>query len=86
MTLMFGNLTLAFVRFGTAIQNAYASGAGPAAMQELRDASDNFKTSAAQDALYLVYIGMSFPLLAIWGTPPPFATDVFSGPNDARSQ
>jgi ATP-binding cassette subfamily B (MDR/TAP) protein 1 len=43
MTLMFGNLTLAFVRFGTAIQNAFAPGAGPEAMQEFNNAADEFK-------------------------------------------
>jgi len=58
MTLMFGNLTLAFVQFGTAVQNAYAPGASPAAMQGLTDAANHFKNTAASDALYLVYIGM----------------------------
>lgn len=71
MTLMFGNLTLAFVRFGTAVQSLFAPGAGPAAMQEFNDAADEFKRSAASDALYLVCIGM-FPLLSLplEGPPP----------------
>ena len=68
MTLMFGNLTLAFVRFGTAVQGAFATGASPAAIQEFNDASDDFKRSAANDALYLVCIG-KFHLLSLpWRT------------------
>jgi hypothetical protein len=58
---MFGNLTLAFVRFGTALQSIFAPGAGPEAMQEFNVAADSFKRSAADDALYLVCIG-EFPL------------------------
>ncbi len=64
MTLMFGNLTLAFVQFGTAVQSAFADGAGPAAMQEFNDASSAFKRAAADDALYLFRIG-KFPLLSL---------------------
>ena len=64
MTLMFGNLTLAFVQFGTAVQNAFAAGAGPAAMQEFNDAASAFKRAAADDALYLACIG-TFPLLSL---------------------
>jgi len=72
MTLMFGNLTLAFVRFGTAVQNAFTPGAGPAAMQEFNDASDQFKRAASNDALYLVCIG-KFPLLSCHlAAPSPF--------------
>src|ERR1700679_3511865 len=69
MTLMFGNLTLAFVQFGTAVQSAFAPGAGPGAMQALTDAADDFKNAAAQDALYLVFIGM-FPLPSCPSGPP----------------
>ena len=61
MTLMFGNLTLAFVQFGTAIQSAFGPGAGPTAMQAFNDAADSFKRAAADDALYLACIG-KFPL------------------------
>jgi len=61
MTLMFGNLTLAFVSFGTALQNAFAQGATATAMQEFNDAANTFKRAAADDALYLVCIG-KFPL------------------------
>ena len=64
MTLMFGNLTLAFVQFGTAVQNAFAAGASPAAMQEFNDAASAFKRAAADDALYLACIGM-FALLSL---------------------
>lgn len=74
MTLMFGNLTLAFVRFGTAIQNAFASGSGPstAAMQELNAAASEFRDAAAKDALYLVCIGMFLLLSYHQGAPYPF--------------
>lgn len=61
---MFGNLTLAFVQFGTAIQGALAPGAGPAAMQAFNDAADSFKRAAADDALYLACIG-KFPLFPL---------------------
>lgn len=67
---MFGNLTLAFVQFGTAVQKAFASGASPAAMQELSIAGDHFKTAASNDALYLVCIGM-FLLACPFGFLPP---------------
>lgn len=74
MTLMFGNLTLAFVRFGTAIQNALAPGSGssPAAMQELNAAAGEFRDAAAKDALYLVCIGMFLLLSYHQGAPYPF--------------
>ena len=64
MTLMFGNLTLAFVQFGTAIQSAFGPGAGPTAMQAFNDAADSFKRAAADDALYLACIG-KFPLVPL---------------------
>ncbi|KIM25829.1 hypothetical protein M408DRAFT_73755, partial [Serendipita vermifera MAFF 305830] len=58
MTLMFGNLTVAFVTFGTAAAHAFSNGASPQAFQELQAAADDFKATAAKDALYLVCIGI----------------------------
>ena len=57
MTLMFGNLTVAFVQFGTAAAQAFGSGASPAAFAALEQAASDFKATAAKDALYLVCIG-----------------------------
>ncbi|KIM25827.1 hypothetical protein M408DRAFT_204802 [Serendipita vermifera MAFF 305830] len=58
MTLMFGNLTVAFVQFSTAAANAFSHGATPQAFQELQAATEDFKATAAKDALYLVFIGI----------------------------
>ncbi|CCA75810.1 probable Leptomycin B resistance protein pmd1 [Serendipita indica DSM 11827] len=58
MTLMFGNLTVAFVDFGTAAANAFQSGASPEAFAALQQAADHFRSVAAKDALYLVCIGI----------------------------
>jgi ATP-binding cassette subfamily B (MDR/TAP) protein 1 len=54
---MFGNLTVTFVNFGTAAQNAYQEGATPQAFQALNDAANHFKSVASKDALYLVFLG-----------------------------
>ncbi|PVF91824.1 hypothetical protein CPB86DRAFT_846410, partial [Serendipita vermifera] len=59
MTLMFGNLTVAFVDFGTAAQNALRAGATPEQLQALNEAANHFKSIAAKDALYVVYIGIA---------------------------
>ena len=59
MTLMFGNLTVAFVDFGTAAANAFRDGASPQAFAALQQAADHFRSVAAKDALYLVFIGSS---------------------------
>ncbi|PVF95031.1 putative Leptomycin B resistance protein pmd1 [Serendipita vermifera] len=58
MTLMFGNLTVSFVDFGTAAQNAFQGGATPEELQALAQAADHFKSVASKDALYLVFIGI----------------------------
>ena len=56
MSLMFGNLALAFVNFGKALQQARQSNnAGD--FQSLTDAANAFRKTAAKDASYLVYIG-----------------------------
>jgi ATP-binding cassette subfamily B (MDR/TAP) protein 1 len=60
MTLMFGNLTVSFVDFGTAAQNAFQNGASPQDLQALNEAANHFKSVAAKDALYLVFIGGHF--------------------------
>lgn len=56
---MFGNLALAFVNFGKAIQGALQSD-NATTSAHLKDAANAFKKTAAQDATYLVYIGKSF--------------------------
>lgn len=56
MSLLFGNLTNAFVNFGTAQQEAAAG--NTTAKNELPAAADSFRRTAASDASYLVYIGM----------------------------
>jgi ATP-binding cassette subfamily B (MDR/TAP) protein 1 len=60
MTLMFGNLTVAFVNFGTVAQNAFQEGATPQALQALNDAANHFKSVASKDALYLVFLGKHY--------------------------
>lgn len=60
MTLLFGRLTTAFVDFGTAAQGALGNGVTPEALQRLRDAADTFRNTAADDALYLVFIGKCY--------------------------
>jgi ATP-binding cassette subfamily B (MDR/TAP) protein 1 len=57
MTLMFGKLTTAFVASGIAAQNAFREGATRAAFQALQDAAQDFRNTASDDALYLVFIG-----------------------------
>jgi hypothetical protein len=54
---MFGKLTTAFVAFGIAAQNAFREGASPAAFQTLQAAAQNFRKTASDDAMYLVFIG-----------------------------
>lgn len=63
MTLMFGNLTVAFVDFGRAAAEAFQS-PSPSTFQQLDEAADHFRDTAARDASYLVYIGM--PLLPLF--------------------
>lgn len=56
MSLLFGNLTNAFVDFGTTTIEAKAGNV--TAQNDLPRAASNFKRTAANDASYLVYIGM----------------------------
>jgi hypothetical protein len=58
MTLLFGNLVVAFVDFGVAAAQAFQGGASPEASAALAQAADNFRKTAASDALYLTCIGM----------------------------
>ncbi|KAL5524544.1 hypothetical protein ACEPAF_9684 [Sanghuangporus sanghuang] len=55
MSIIFGNLTEAFVDFGTALQGV---GDGSATTEQLEDSAANFRHVAALDASYLVYIGL----------------------------
>ena len=55
MSLFFGNLTEAFVVFGSAAQAASQGNAAAAA--QLPSAANNFRHKAATNASYLVYIG-----------------------------
>lgn len=66
MTLLFGNLTVSFVDFGIAVNNASQLGATQDAFDRVNAAADEFRKVAAKDALYLVLIGenvFSFSLL-----------------------
>ena len=56
MTLMFANLTQQFVAFGSAVTEAQAGDAAAAA--KIAAAAAAFRRTSAQDALYLVYIGI----------------------------
>jgi ATP-binding cassette, subfamily B (MDR/TAP), member 1 len=56
MTLLFGNLTLAFVNFGKALEQALQNNNASSA-EAIRDAGDAFKRAAAKDGIYLVCIG-----------------------------
>lgn len=56
MSLLFGNLTNDFVRFGTVVQQAQAGNQTAVAL--VPEAAEAFKRTASLDASYLVYIGM----------------------------
>ncbi|KAG8819207.1 GTPase-activating protein [Serendipita sp. 399] len=71
MTLLFGNLTVAFVDFGRAASLAYGPNPTPEQMAELARAGDHFRKIAAKDALYLVLIGVgmfvtTYLYMVIW--------------------
>ena len=53
MSLLFGNLTQAFVTFGTTQNNYYQNINDTAAYQELQTAAAQFRHDASLDALYL---------------------------------
>ena len=55
MSIIFGNLTSAFVDFGSALQGFNN---GTATADELEDSAGHFRHVAALDASYLVYIGL----------------------------
>ncbi|CCM03554.1 uncharacterized protein FIBRA_05690 [Fibroporia radiculosa] len=57
MSLIFGNLTEAFVTFGTTAAEADANPTSTS-QGELNAAAANFRNTAAHDASYLVYIGL----------------------------
>jgi ATP-binding cassette subfamily B (MDR/TAP) protein 1 len=59
MSLIFGNLTQQFVEFQTILNQA---GAGvPGSQEKIPSTAANFRKVAAQDAVYLVCIGVSHP-------------------------
>ncbi|KAG8805530.1 GTPase-activating protein, partial [Serendipita sp. 399] len=71
MTLMFGNLTTAFVDFGTAASLALGPNPTPEQLAALNQAGRQFRQTAAKDALYLVFIGLAMFLctygyMVIW--------------------
>lgn len=59
MTLFFGNLTQHFVSFGSAEAEYLQDINNVTSLQELQVAAANFRSAAASDSLYLVYIGTS---------------------------
>lgn len=56
MSLLFGNLTQAFVTFGQAVASAQSG--TPGAAETVSAAAAGFRTSASKNASYLVYIGL----------------------------
>lgn len=71
MSLLFGKLTASFVSFGQATVNARAPGASPEVIQAFEAARAHFRTEAAKDASYLVYIGIgmfftTYGYMLIW--------------------
>ena len=63
MSLLFGNLTNAFVDFGTT--TAEAAAGNQTAKDALPASASHFKHTAANDASYLVYIGQCWVLRII---------------------
>ena len=63
MSFLFGNLTQQFVSFGSAEAQYFQDVNNITALQELEVAAADFRSAAALDASYLVYIGTS-PLIA----------------------
>ncbi|KAH8114710.1 multidrug resistance protein 1 [Phellopilus nigrolimitatus] len=55
MSIIFGNLTQAFVSFGTAVQEAKT---GSVTAAQVEETAKNFRHAASLDASYLVYIGL----------------------------
>ncbi|OSX59739.1 hypothetical protein POSPLADRAFT_1183421 [Postia placenta MAD-698-R-SB12] len=69
MSLLFGNLTEAFVSFGIAAEAA--EGGDKTAKANLASAASNFRHTAANDASYLVYIGVgmfvcTYIYMSVW--------------------
>ncbi|KII86803.1 hypothetical protein PLICRDRAFT_43464 [Plicaturopsis crispa FD-325 SS-3] len=56
MSLLFGNLTQAFVNFGDVVQDV--NNGKPGAAEQVPVVAANFRKTAAHDASYLVYIGV----------------------------
>lgn len=55
---MFGNLTVAFVEFGQAIQQAMLNGESVVDSPTVTDTANHFKKTAAEGASYLACLGM----------------------------
>ncbi|KDQ06798.1 hypothetical protein BOTBODRAFT_140755 [Botryobasidium botryosum FD-172 SS1] len=71
MALMFGNLTQAFVNFGKTQAESHMDGSTPQQQQAFEDARSQFAHVSAQDASYLVYIGVgmfvaTYTYMVIW--------------------
>ena len=62
MGFLFGRLTEQFVSFGSAQSAYYQDPNNATVLQELEIAAAQFRSSAALNASYLVYIGTSLPL------------------------
>lgn len=58
MSIIFGNLTQAFVNFGTDLRNLH-DGSGGVTPEQLEDAARKFRHAASQDATYLVIMGIA---------------------------
>ena len=70
MSLLFGNLTQAFVEFGTSIEQ-YNDNPSPDGQQRVLNARSKFKSTAADNAAAFCYIGLglfvvTFIYMYIW--------------------
>ncbi|KAG9315784.1 ste6-like protein [Chiua virens] len=79
MSILFGNLTQDFVNF-TVAETVYNESPNPIALQAFQAAGQVFRTTAAQDALYLVFIGIgmfvcTYTYMVVW---------VYTGEANAR--
>ncbi|KZV69067.1 P-loop containing nucleoside triphosphate hydrolase protein [Peniophora sp. CONT] len=72
MSLLFGNLTNQFVQFGATISSLQSDPSNAALQQHVDEAAAHFRHIAANDALYLFFIGLgmflcTYVYMLIWG-------------------
>ncbi|VDB95413.1 unnamed protein product [Peniophora sp. CBMAI 1063] len=72
MSLLFGNLTNQFVQFGAKVASLQNDPSNTTLRQQLEETAANFRHTAANDALYLFFIGLgmflcTYAYMLIWG-------------------